>query len=145
MKLFAPFLIAFLLAWPAQAQDWLKFGSSTKTTTGLSTGQWASYDATDDSNSLRLNVSACENIDILFWPDVGASGGTTTITANSCATTTVSTNSCWIMENATLTGNPATNLEAIYGAGTVQLFIDSVVFGSGDEPRVIVRCNGPKN
>jgi len=149
-------LLALLVAAPAWGADWLKFGRATQSVTALDSRSgvtWASTSPGSDVNSPMLNVSQCENIDILYWLDVddgGASANTMRVYACSAATDasgaapTASgfdpTGFCWIIENTTLDGDPATNTEAIYGAAAIWIYADVVSFVAVT-PLLAVSCN----
>ena len=145
-----------LAALPAHSADWLKNCQTTSAANAqtLQPGSFACTiptSATDNSDGY-LDVSACENIDILYWDDVDgdttAGGGTGIM--RSCPTTGLSTaaagvgeSACWAIENLTLDGNPATNTEAIYGVAANWIFWEQTAYATTTEPiRVMVRCNG---
>lgn len=152
-----------LLAPPATAANWLKGCQATvsQARMSLKPGSFACIiptSATDNSNGM-LGVSACENIDLLFWPDVDgdgvASGGTGLFRScpdpdmngatagDGTGNGEVGETGCWIIENVTLTGVPP-NAEAIYGVAANWIFWEQVTYTTTTEPiRAIVRCNGP--
>jgi len=110
------------------------------------------------ANSNMLYVGACENIDLLFFPDLdGTNDDTDTLIVWSCPSqaptdatgdnhqslTWDPTNICWSVEDTLttpLTGDPNTNLEAIYGFAAEWIYVDPGATVT-DIPRVIVRCN----
>jgi hypothetical protein len=110
------------------------------------------------NNSNMLYVGECENVDLLFFPDLdGTNDDTDTLIVWSCpdlAPTDASgdahqdatwspTNICWSVEDTLttpLTGDPNTNLEAIYGFAAVWIYVDPGATDT-DTPRVIVKCN----
>jgi hypothetical protein len=101
-----------------------------------------------------LDVSACENYDVLFAQDLSQAGASTS-TANVyvCNSPTdasgddptdtnwSSSDTCWILENVLLDGVPTTNTEAIYGASSIWIYSDTVTYGAADTPRIIIKCN----
>jgi len=150
-------IIALLvLAWPAAAADWLKFGRATQVTTALDARSgvtWASTSSSAGENSPMLNVSQCENIDILFYEDMDDGGGSAnTVKVYSCGAaedgsgvgpTNAGFNPagfCWAIENTTLDGNETTNTEAIYGAAAEWIYADIIAWVDVT-PLLVVRCN----
>jgi hypothetical protein len=150
---------ALAVGLPASASDWLK---NCQTTGGANShsllpGGFACYipsgaiGATDNSDGM-LDVSSCENIDLLWFDDVEGDGVVAGATAviSSCPTSDLSTANggvgeaaCWAIENVTLDGVPGTNTEAIYGVAANWIFVEMVAYATVAEPaRLLVRCNG---
>lgn len=149
-------LLGVLVAPVANSANWLKNCQTTSSAAAqsLSPGGFACNIPTTatDNSSGYLDVSACENIDILYWDDVDGDttvGGGTGI-MRSCPNTGLSTanggvgeSACWAIENLTLDGNPGTNTEAIYGVAANWVFWEQTAYATPTEPiRVMVRCNG---
>lgn len=156
MKHLLLILGVLLLASPAVAADWLKFGSTTQVVTGLDsrTGtMWASTSPAADENSPMLNVSQCENIDIFFFEDMDDGGASknemkvyscgAAVDGSGVGPTNAGFNPagvCWVIENVTLDGDESTNTEAIYGAAAVWIYAD-VSTWVAVTPLLIVHCN----
>ena len=149
-------LIGALVAPAARGANWLKNCQATAGAASQSIGPGSfacniPTTATDNSSGL-LDVSGCENIDILFSPDVDgdavASGGPgimRSCPASGLATANggVGEAACWAMEGLTFDGVPTTNSEAIYGIAANWIFWEQIAYTTVTEPiRVIVRCNG---
>lgn len=136
------------LLWPTVSLAWEKSCSGTDVTTlQLNPGGYACYDldTTSTTDSGTLDVSQCENIDIFWNSIITANTFTNTVIARNCFTQgTRNANMCWAIENLTLTGNPADNTEAIYGASAVWLYADVQAHAASGTARMLVKCNGPK-
>jgi hypothetical protein len=125
---------------------------------GLDTANRTPASATVNDESQMISVSQCDNFDVLFFPDKDGAADDAGVTMQiySCAAPTdasgdsppdagwSATGLCWLLQNATLDGDPSTDTEAIYGAAAEWIFAlaANVV---DDEPVVILRCNPPEN
>lgn len=139
-------VLILLMAQSASAQTWTRDCQTGTTTQSLATGgSFACFDipASSTTVSVMLNVSACENFDVFFDPDINGAGTTATVDIFSCVANET-TNSCQRPYNNTaedLNDNAFETL-AIFGAAGVWIFADPVLApGGGETARVLVHCN----
>ena len=100
---------------------------------------FSDFDA--DESSPILDMRKCENYSIHFQSDTGADG-TFNTTANVFwnVSGTVDANASEIVDNKTLTGNPATGLDVLAGYDAPWIYVDIANFSAGDNARVSVQC-----
>lgn len=147
MKRVLTLLMVVGLLWPSTALAWEKSCNGTdKTTLQLSPGEYACWNPLSDTVSGYMAVFDCENIDIAFNSDIDDTTSDTTVQVWECFdyAETASTSNCNIAQNLTLDGVTATGTANIFGHSAVWIVADVAVFSAGDEPRLIIKCNGPQ-
>jgi len=112
--------------------------------TGGTTGRggysicYAEFDA--DENSAVIDTSICENWSLHFISDIDDTTYDTTINARWSISATASANTSEIVDNKTLTGDPATGLDVLAGYDSPWLYIDVASYSAGDTAQVALQC-----
>jgi len=100
---------------------------------------FADFDA--DEQTPILDMRKCENFSVHFQSDTLADGTfDTTIQIFWNVSGTVDANASEVINNTTLTGNPATGLDVLAGYDAPWIYGDIAAYGAGDNARIAVQC-----
>ncbi len=102
----------------------------------------ACYDFNDaTTDSVTLNVIACENHDVRFNSNTASTTNTCTVQIMGCTGDTANVNTCEVIANVTLDGDPATGTDKLEGSGEAWIYVVVVANPSSHACRVMVICN----
>jgi hypothetical protein len=97
-------------------------------------------DFDDDVTTPILDTRKCENYSVHFISDTLDTTYDTTINIRWSNSATVSANTSEVVDNLTLTGNPAAGLDVLAGYDAPWIYADIVNHETADVARIAVQC-----
>ena len=134
-------LVAPIPAWAADAWVGLPGGATQTAPCSFSESRTCWWDVAATGVTTQLDTQSCENVSVSWIANIasGANMNTATIYENHSTVISATDVTAEIVENAVLTGDPATDLYAIYGFDAGFVYARFVI--SAGTGRLKVHCH----
>jgi hypothetical protein len=97
------------------------------------------FDHADDLSEM-MDMRTCENYSFHWNAIITAETHTNTVNVRWSVLPTAGVNTSTIVNNATLTGDPATDLDVLAGYDAAWVYVDSVVWAAAGTGRGVLQC-----